>query len=715
MNMIINSMYTNREVFLRELLANASDALDKFRLLSLQDGTLLDSKSDGYIRVAADKEKNTLTIEDNGIGMNEQDLTDYLGTLANSGTKKFMKKLEESKDNKLDASNLIGQFGVGFYSCFLVADKVQVVTSKGDKEWMWESEADAHSFTISETTTSEKPKRGTKVILHLKDDAKVFLDDSKLEELMKKYSQFFSNPIYHYKMVEEEEEEDKEEEKDDENDGDEEKEKKEVEKDEKDAEKSEKKKKEKKEKKLVQKDVWMNPNKPIWLRKPEDVSREEYVAFYKAYFNDHSEPLDWVHFKGEGDVNFWVLLYIPKRPAFSAFSAKSEREEKTRTMAIYVRRVFVKWEQLFTEAMSPFCTGIIDSDELPLNVSREVVQNSALFEQIGRKTVNKVLDRLAYLAENDKKAFESFYSAFSQNIKLEIIQNATHRKRLARLLQYPTSKHTTEQRTLKQYIEGIEEGQPKNIYFLSGHNVEDLMKSPLVEGFISEGTEVLLATESLDEYCLQSLGKYDDYEFKNVAKEKATSSNVSDTIKSNFSDLCEWLKSVLSAEVSDVVLSSRLKNSSCAVAVGEFGMSGHMESVLRAQAGASNDPMLKFMEMQKRIFEINPNHPIISSMNEAVKRGKKEETKDIATTLYNAALIRSGFAVKNSQSFMNNLENLITSSLNAGIEAARKKTDGVNDEQTEKRQPEKINDKAEQETQKAASGGEVFEETHDDL
>lgn len=641
---------------MRELLANASDALDKVRIRSAEDPSILSPNSELKIKVYSDKDNGTLTIEDSGIGMSRDDLVQFLGTLAKSGTAELLNQLLQKKDESA-ASNLIGQFGVGFYASFLVADSVKVHSSVAGSsvQYVWESKADAQEFTVSEDKDGTKILRGSRIVLHLKEDAKEYLDQEKLEELIKKYAQFFPHKIYLVKRVPEVSSSDISD--DSESD------------DKDEVGENDKTNEEQKlgaEKKLVEKELLMNPNKPLWQRPPKEVGEDEYNAFYKSFFNDNKDPVTHVHFVGEGDINFRALFFVPSQAPYSPFSGKSEREELSKTVSLYVRRVFTKREQFFSEAMSSFIVGIIDSDELPLNVSRETLQNSESIEQIRRKSVNKVLDKLSELSESGKKSFDSFISAYGPNLNLEIIQNNTYRKRLSKLLKYQTTKTDGDnKKSLSEYVEGMKEGQ-KEVFFLCGRDISELRQSPLIEGFKEDDLEVILATESLDEYCLQALNTFEDHSFKNVAKEKAVENKVSEDLSKSFSGLIDWLKKdVLSEEVSEVILSSRLKESSCAVAASQYGLSGHMESVMRAQAGANNDPMLKFMEMQKKVLELNPKSAVILALKETHGKGQLEKAKDIVRTIYNGALIRSGFAVKNSKVFMDSIDRLAIKALEA--------------------------------------------------
>merc|ERR1712227_563725 len=503
MKLIINSLYRNKEVYLRELISNASDALDKIRLLSLTDKSVLDATDELTIKIKADKENHILTITDTGIGMTKQDLINNLGTIAKSGTADFLSKLQDASSAN-EMSDLIGQFGVGFYSAFLVADKV-VVTSKhnDDKQHIWES--DAASFSIAEDPRGPTLKRGTQISLYLKEESYDFLEQDTVRDLIKKYSQFINFNIYLWgsstktveEPVEDEEDEEEVEEKSDED---------EVQKDEDEegAVEEEKEEEEKKPKtKKVEKTTWdwelCNEAKPIWTRKPENIEQEEYDEFYKSITKDKNGPLTQSHFIAEGEVTFKSLLFIPNTQPSETFNKYGSITENIK---LYVRRVFITddFKDMMPYYLS-FVKGVVDSDDLPLNVSRETLQQHKLLN-----VIKKISD--------DK--YDAFWKEYSTNIKLGVIEDTANRTRLAKLLRFTTSGGKLS--SLSEYVERMKDKQ-EHIFYMAGGSVEEVKTSPFVERLLKKGYEVIYLTEAVDEYAISALPEFEGKKFQNVAKE----------------------------------------------------------------------------------------------------------------------------------------------------------------------------------------------------
>merc|ERR1719150_804913 len=557
MKLIINSLYKNKEVFLRELISNASDALDKIRLLSLTDKSLLEATDELTIKIKADKENHVLHITDTGIGMTNQDLINNLGTIAKSGTADFLTKLQDAASAS-EMSDLIGQFGVGFYSAFLVADKV-VVTSKhnDDTQYIWES--DAASFSVVEDPRGPTLKRGTQIALYLKEESYDFLEQDTVRDLIKKYSQFINFNIYLWgsstKTVEEPIEDDEEEKTEDEVE--------ETPKDEDDegAVEEDKEEEEKKPKtKKVDKTTWdwelCNQSKPIWTRKPEQIEEGEYEEFYKAITKDKNGPMTQTHFIAEGEVTFKSLLFVPSKQESEQFNKYGQAQENIK---LYVRRVFITddFKDMMPNYLS-FVKGVVDSDDLPLNVSRETLQQHKLLKVIKKKLVRKTLDMIKKISE-DK--YGEFWKEYSTNIKLGVIEDTANRTRLAKLLRFTSS--TGKVTSLAEYVERMKDKQ-ESIFYVAGGSKEEVKQSPFVERLLAKGYEVLLLTEAVDEYAISALPEFEGKKFQNVAKEGFNIDGDTDAAKQRkadakerFDPLIKWLgedalkDQILRAEVSE--------------------------------------------------------------------------------------------------------------------------------------------------------------------
>merc|ERR1712159_30030 len=647
MDIIINSLYSNKEIFLREIISNASDALDKIRFLSVTDK---DALGDGdtaklEMRISPDKANDTLTLTDRGIGMTKQDLINNLGTIAKSGTSSFLEKLKEGGD-----VNLIGQFGVGFYSVYLVADKVTVRTKHNDdKQYIWESTADS-SFTIKEDPEGNTLGRGSAITLHLKDDCKEFTEGDKIKELVKKYSEFISFPIYlkETKTVEKEvpveEEEKKEEEK---KEGDDKKEEKKDELEVKDGDETKKPKTKKVNEEVVE---WtqVNSETAIWTRSPRDVEEDEYNRFYSAISKDTEKPLTKMHFSAEGEIEFKSILFVPKKAPYDLLEGKA----KSANIKLYVRRVFItdEFEDLMPRWLS-FIKGVVDSEDLPLNVSREMLQTSKVLRVIKKKLVTKTLEMIRKIAEKkrkeeteedeDKKDEEeekesdpateiedhddyiAFWKEFNKAIKLGLYEDSSNRTKLAKLLRFFSSKSGDNYTSLEKYISRMKKGQ-KSIYYISGESKESVEKSPYLERLRKKGYEVLYYIDPIDEYAMPQLTEFKGFQFAGANKEnlKLEDDDLEEKklkkIGEMYKPVTDWFKETLGTKIEKAVVSNRLLETPAILVSSQYGWSTNMERIMKAQTMGNNDRSSSMVA--QKTLELNPGHPIVKEIKNRIEK-----------------------------------------------------------------------------------------------
>jgi len=643
MDIIINSLYSDRDVFLRELVSNAADACDKKRFLSITEEGEATAAAEFGIRLKPDRAARTLTIEDSGIGMTKTELVENLGRIAQSGTKKFAEALAKG-----DADlNLIGQFGVGFYSGFLAADRMTVVTrpfqGEDKRQYRWESSAGS-SFTVSEDADGEPIEgSGTRIILHLKEDCEEYLDTVKLKTLLQRYSEFVQFPI---ELFTEKTEYDQVP----------------------DDTAPPPAEGEKPKMKTVSKktNVWerINQTKPIWLRSPKQVTVDEYQEFYRTTFRMFDEPLNYTHFSLEGQVEFKAVLYVPSVLPYEL--SRSMFDENSRAVKLYVKRVFIndKFEELLPRYLT-FLRGVVDSEDLPLNVGREILQKSKMLNVINKRLVRKSLDMFKEIEKN-ATAYTTFWNGFGRYLKVGLIEDNDNRQELAKLSRWTTTETGDDVASFDEYVARMKPDQ-KQIFYVTGETKKRALASPALEKLRKQGFEVIILQDPLDEMSMQSLGKYAEKDIVDAGKEQQAETDEEKAFLeekgTEMQGLRDWYRKLLGKRVTKVDVTNRLIDSPAALVQSAYGMSPQMQKYYRAQSVMQGEEDAGAMDSQfnQAILELNPTHPIVLSLRDMVAESPEAlETMELGRLVYDVAAVAGGYDVEDPGAFTARITKLMS-------------------------------------------------------
>ena len=625
MNIIINSFYSNKDVYLRELISNSSDAMDKYRIEKLSSGESVER--DLKIQIISDKNNKTITINDFGIGMTKEDMINNLGTIAKSGTKGFLEKIKENQSEiaKKENINVIGQFGVGFYSAFLVADKIEVISRHylSDKTFVWSSHCGGSSYEINE---SELLQEGTSIILHIRENDSEYLEESKCKDIVSKHSNFINYPIQ--LLVSKEITVEKNEEVS-------------VVEDVTDVHEV--------EKKIVMEFEQINSSKPLWLRSKNDLTDEDYQKFYKSFYSSDDDAIAHTHFSTEGSNEIIGIFFIPKKAPSDMFS----NEKKEGSIKLYVRRVFINDNKEILPNYLSFVNGIVDSNDLPLNASRELLQSSKLMKQITNQCVKKCINMMENIPE-DK--YDDFYNNYHKNIKLGVYEDDTNRNKLSHLLRFYTlEKSDKPVVSLKTYIESMKDEQ-KDIYYITGESINSTISNPILETLKNRGLNVLLLVDPIDEYCIQKLDTYMEKKLVCVTKDNFKLDEVSSDLETEFKPFCEYLENQIGSSVT-VRITNKLLSSPCTVIANSWGMSANMERIVKAQTLSGENSMMSLMT--KKTLEINPEHELIKKIRSKYVDDNDYDQTSTVQLLYQSALLASGYAIENASDLAKKIQEVL--------------------------------------------------------